>query len=161
MIRFIEGQTTEVKVSVASSIDTGGFTVSILIGGSEKSIASIEDGKSYLIDFDSSDIEGIPYEPSLGVVTVLDANGDLYQKMMVDVKKDKADGNLPGAMSNILPIVLAANWVGAGSGGGGGDSPDLSNYVKRSDFKGIDAPDNSINENNQAIRDMLDAAKGN
>lgn len=155
MIRFLEGQAATVKVSVASSIDTTGFTVSAMLGSAPKTISSIQDGGTYQLEFSASDIAHIPYDPVWGTVSVLDSNGDTYQKMMVEIQKVPANEPRRASGSYTLPIVLAANWVG-GSDGGGGSSND---YVKKSAFDSIATPDNSINGNNVAIKDILIAAK--
>lgn len=112
MIRFIEGQQATIKVTVSSSIDTTGFSVSLIIGAETKSISSIKDGGTYFVDFSASDIEEIPQTPIYGTIRVLDSNGDLYQKMLVEVMKVGTEAQTLQQMLDTLPIVIAANWVG-------------------------------------------------
>lgn len=112
MIRFIEGQSATIKVTVSSSIDTTGFSVSLIIGAETKSISSIKDGGTYFVEFSASDIEEVPQEPIYGTIQVLDSNGDLYQKMLVEVMKVGTETQTLQQTSDTLPIVIAANWVG-------------------------------------------------
>lgn len=112
MIRFIEGQPATIKVTVSSSIDTTGFSVSLFIGAETKTISSIKDGGTYFVDFSASDIEGVPPKPIYGTIQVLDSNGDLYQKMLVEVVKVGTEAQTLQQTSDTLPIVIAANWVG-------------------------------------------------
>ena len=112
MIRFIEGQENKVKVSVLSSVDTTGFTVTLALCENTKTIDSIKDGMTTTVVFSSSDVSSVTYEPMLGTVAVMDGNGEVYQEMKVYIQLVK-DSNAGSALGyQTLPIVLAANNVG-------------------------------------------------
>lgn len=159
MVRFVEGQKNTIKVSIASSIDVTGFSIKIAFSSAVKTISSFADGSEFYITFSSSDIAQIPTVPMWGAVAVLDAAGNVYQKMMVEAQKVSKDEWFKAIDYTELPIVIAANWTGIDPGGG--DTPDPSNYVKRSDFTDIADPKNSVNSNTSTISQILSAAKGN
>lgn len=118
MIRFIEGQDNLIEMSVASSIDTTGFTVQVTFCGGTKTISGIKDGETYPISFSSGEVATIPDGLYYGVVEIISSDNKTYQKNCVRVEKVKS---VAVAMDyQKLPLVLSASWVGKDSGGGGG-----------------------------------------
>ena len=159
MIRLVEGQDNKVKVSVASSIDTTGFSVSLVFGGSTKTITPIADNGNYAVTYSAADVAALPAEPIIGTVTILKSDSSTYQTMRVEVQKCPATQSAMAIGYQNLPIVLAANWVGANADGGGGGPIDPDDFVKKASFEGIANPKNSVNSNTETIKQILAATK--
>ena len=139
MIRLIEGQDNQVEMSVASSVDTTGFTVKVTFCGDVKTVSEIKDGGSYTLTFSAADVATVPDGLFFGTVEVLTSNGDTYKKDYVQIERVKSLGNAIDYQK--LPLVLAATWVGEDSGGGGG-----GDYVTHSELQESSANDRSYTD---------------
>ena len=160
MIRLLEGQENKVKVSVASSIDTTGFSIELVFGGSAKTISPIADNVHYTVSYSAEDISVLPNEPILGTVNILKPDDSVYQTILVKVQKFPASQSASTIGYQNLPIVIAANWVGAKEDDGGGGGPiDPDEFVKKASFDGIADPKNSVNSNTETIKQILAATK--
>lgn len=159
MIRLVQGQENTITVEVGSSINLTGYSVQIMFSSTPKIISSISDGGSYAVKFSAADVEAIGAGRLLGAVVVLDGEGKAYQQMYVDVEVVSQEEATRAIGRNVIPIYLAANWVGmAGDGGGGGG--DLSDYVKKAAFNGISDPKNSVNSCASTLTTVIHAARG-
>lgn len=157
MLTFVEGQTNTVTVFVSSSIDITGYSIVSSIGGVTKTLSNIKDG-TYSLTFSTSDIANIPSSPSYAPVVVKDGNGNDYQTLFVETLKVPQAQSFKAVGNDSISIVIVANWVGQDPGGG--DSPDTRDFVRKSDFRNIGDPKNTINSNTEVIKEILSAAKG-
>jgi hypothetical protein len=130
MIRLVEGKENTIKVHVASSIDTTGFSASILFTNETKTLSSIKDGATYLLNFSPEEVAAIPSSPLFGAITILNGNGDIYQTNYVEIQKVPLVEFYKAIDFTEVSLSIAANWVGDvdDSGGGGGD---MSKYATK------------------------------
>ena len=128
MIRLVEGMENTIKVYVASSIVTTGFSAKFLLPNVEKEITSISDGRTYSITFSVEEVESLSTPNCFGSYIILNEEGETYQTGYIEVQKVSEEEAYKAIDFREIFISIVANWFGEDSGGGGGD---MSKYATK------------------------------
>lgn len=152
MIRLVEGKENTIKVNVASSIDTTGFSIKIMASSNVKTIPDVEDGKTYDITFTADDVSAIPSSPFYGLISIIGSDGEAYQNSHIEIQKVHEIEWYKAIDFSSIPVTIAANWVGIPEDGGGGGG-DMSKYATKDQLAKTSAADRQYTD--EKVSDVI------
>lgn len=155
MIRLVRGKQNRVVVDVKSSIDISGFSAYLAIGSALKQISALTKGKT-TIELSAAETDAIENGEPYGTFAICNAEGKIYMLMLPQFQVVDEDGRLPIAGYQTLPVTIVSTTVGLSSTGG--DTPS-GDYVRKSDFDGIEDANPSINSCQSTINEMLEGIR--
>lgn len=152
MVYFIGQQANDLIVQFESAIDLEGFTLTFTSGDVEKNEVVPENGK-VVVSLTAEETATVGSQ-KYGYLELKDSEGTVYLKFRPDIRiLDENGTSVVEGGGNRLDLAVA-QFPNIPPAGGGED------YVKHSDFDGIEDPAQSTRSCQNSIIQMLDAVRG-
>lgn len=137
MIKLVREKVNRVSVGVTAIIDYSGFSATLDLLGSTKTLSDLS-AKNLWLEFSPSEVEKIE-DTTYGTLTVLNKENKIHTKCLVTFSAVDTEREAAGWQRLIITLVALLKYEGSrrdpsgggGGGGGGGDDPEDTREIVR------------------------------
>jgi hypothetical protein len=120
MIKLVKEKVNRVTVGVTAIIDYSGFSATLDLMGTTKTLSDLSD-KNLWIEFSPSDVAKVE-ETTYGTLTVLNKEGKVHSRCLVTFSAVDTEREALGWQRLIITLVALLKYEGSRRGGGGDPS---------------------------------------
>ena len=134
MIKLVREKVNRVSVGVTAIIDYSGFSATLDLLGSTKTLSDLS-AKNLFIEFSASEVEKVK-DTTYGTLTVLNKEGKVHSRCLVTFSAVDDEREAAGWQRLIITLVALLKYEGSrrdpsGGGGGGDVDPDEIREIVR------------------------------